>query len=399
MSIFEKPKKVLKKGYFLEGLDHNAQKYRKRRKKIVMTKFIYILRKRFRSIFCHQYMNVNSDKITSNYINDFYCEICDFKCCKKGDWNRHILTAKHIKLTIANEFNIKNKYECQFCNKTYESRNGIWKHSKICNTKIDDIMNVNNEPSDRQSLSIHKKKCAKFVETEETNNIKDELHIPNETMEILSLFKEQLNENKELRKMLIEQNKQLNETNNKLLLIAKERGPINSNNNNCNNKTFNLQVYLNETCKDAINLTDFVDSIKVQIKDLEKVGEKGYAEGISDIFINNLQQLNTHSRPIHCSDSKRETLYIKDENHWLKDDEEKTNLTKAIKQVANKNIKQISEWQKLHPKYKDPESKQNDKYMQIVLNSMSGSTNEEASKNYEKIIKNVIKETVIDKCL
>ena len=155
-------------------------------------------------------------------------------------------------------------------------------------------------------------------------------------------------------------------------------------------------MYLNETCKNAINLTDFVDSIKVQIKDLEKVGEKGYAEGISDIFISNLQQLNTHSRPIHCSDSKRETLYIKDAEQWTKD-EDKTVLTKAIKQVANKNIKQISEWQKLHPEYSDPESKQNDKYMKIVLNSMSGSTKEESNKNYEKIVKNVIKETIIAK--
>ena len=310
---------------------------------------------------------------TSKTPIQFVCETCDFKCSKKGDWNRHILTAKHKNIDILvkniDDATSKKHHTC-LCGKEYQYR---------------------------QSLSIHKKKCSKNFSTEETPKINDELHIPNETTEILALFKEQLNENKELRKMLIEQNKQLYETNNKLLLIAKERGPI-INNNNCNNKTFNLQVYLNETCKDAINLTDFVDSIKVQIKDLEKVGEKGYAEGISEIFINNLQQLKTHSRPIHCSDSKREILYIKDENHWTKDDEQKTTLTKAIKQVANKNIKQISEWQKINPKYKDPESKQNDKYMQIVLNSMSGSTNEEANKNYEKIIKNVIKETVIDKC-
>ena len=326
--------------------------------------------------------------ITSNYTmisNDFthktpikfVCENCDFATCNKKDFNRHIQTKKHINnvyqcVSIGKPQ--KTPYQC-ICGKIYKDNSGLWRHKKTCNN---------------------------FDKPEETNKIKDELHIPNETMEIIALFKEQINENKELRKILIEQNKQLHETNNKLLLIAKERGPINNSNNtnisNNNNKTFNLQVYLNETCKDAINLTDFVDSIKVQIKDLVNVGEKGYAEGISDIFINNLQQLNTHSRPIHCSDSKRETIYIKDAEQWTKDDEEKTTLTKAIKQVANKNIKQISEWQKLHPKYKDPDSKQNDKYMKIVLNSMSGSTNEEANKNYEKIIKNVIKETVIDKC-
>ena len=292
---------------------------------------------------------------TSNTPIQFVCEFCDFKCCKKGDWNRHLLTAKHKNIDIlvknVDDTTSKKHHTC-LCGKEYQHR---------------------------QSLSIHKKKCSKLVLTDDPIEITDEEHISNETTEILALFKEQLNENKELRKMLIEQNKQLYETNNKLLLIAKERGQI-INNNNCNNKTFNLQVYLNETCKDAVNLTDFVDSIKVQIKDLEKVGEKGYAEGISEIFINNLQQLNTHSRPIHCSDSKRETLYIKDENQWNKDDEQKTTLTNAIKQVANKNIKQISEWQKINPKYKDPESKQNDKYMKIVLNSMSGSTNEEANK-------------------
>ena len=315
-------------------------------------------------------MLTNFTSITST---QFVCESCDFKCCKKGDYNRHLLTRKHknvdISLTNIDNFTSKKHHTC-LCGKIYYHR---------------------------QSLSLHKKKCNKFIKMDETVEYKDEPSNSNETMEILAIFKEQLNENKALRQLIIDQNKQLQETNSKLILMSKENGNIIHNNNNCNNKTFNLQVYLNETCKDAINLTDFVDSIKVQIKDLERVGEKGYTEGISDIFINNLQQLNSHSRPIHCSDSKRETLYIKDDNQWKKEDEDKTTLTKAIKQVANKNIKQITEWQKLHPEYNDPDSKQNDKYMKIVLNSMSGSTKEEANKNYEKIIKNVIKETLIEK--
>lgn len=293
-------------------------------------------------------MGVSGDKITPKNIHKFYCEKCDFNCFKKNDWNRHISTLKHNKLTLANEFYTQKQYECQFCNKKYESRNGMWKHLKVCNKNMDNIIN-----SDKQI--------------------------------IMMLIKD----NSEFKNMMMEQQKSMIE------LI--KNGTNNTNISNSNNKTFNLQVYLNETCKDAINLTDFVDSIKVQIKDLEKVGEKGYVEGISEIFIHNLQQLNTHSRPIHCSDSKRETLYIKDAEQWKKEDEDKTTLTKAIKQVANKNIKQITEWQKLHPEYNDPDSKQNDKYMKIVLNSMSGSTKEEANKNYEKIIKNVIKETLIEK--
>jgi hypothetical protein len=181
--------------------------------------------------------------------------------------------------------------------------------------------------------------------------------------------------------------------------MAQDKGPTTITNcgNNNNNKTFNLQIYLNETCKDALNISDFVNQIQLTINDLEETGKLGYAEGISRVFLKNLNGMDSTSRPIHCSDSKRETLYIKDADQWHKEDETKPLLTKAIKQVANKNIKKITEWQKLHPEYNNPESKQNDKYIQIVLNSMSGSTKEEAEKNYEKIIKNVIKETVIDK--
>ena len=292
-----------------------------------------------------------SNDFTQKNPNQFTCKSCDFFSCNKKDFNRHIKTKKHtsnVSQWFSTEKTQKTPYQCS-CGRLYKDNSGLWRHKKRCNKIYTDITDINEEPSEFKITT--------------------------------KMFYDLLKQNNELQKSIIE--------------ISKEKPPII--NNNCNNKTFNLQVYLNETCKNAINLTDFVDSIKVQIKDLEKVGEKGYAEGISDIFISNLQQLNTHSRPIHCSDSKRETLYIKDAEQWTKDDECKTVLTKAIKQVANKNIKQISEWQKLHPEYSDPESKQNDKYMKIVLNSMSGSTKEESTKNYEKIVKNVIKETIIEK--
>ena len=292
-----------------------------------------------------------SNDFTQKKPNQFTCKSCDFFSCNKKDFNRHIKTKKHtsnVSQWFSTEKTQKTPYQCS-CGRLYKDNSGLWRHKKRCNKIYTDITDINEEPSEFKITT--------------------------------KMFYDLLKQNNELQKSIIE--------------ISKEKPPII--NNNCNNKTFNLQVYLNETCKNAINLTDFVDSIKVQIKDLERVGEKGYAEGISDIFISNLQQLNTHSRPIHCSDSKREILYIKDAEQWTKDDECKTVLTKAIKQVANKNIKQISEWQKLHPEYSDPESKQNDKYMKIVLNSMSGSTKEESTKNYEKIVKNVIKETIIEK--
>jgi hypothetical protein len=189
--------------------------------------------------------------------------------------------------------------------------------------------------------------------------------------------------------------KQNNELQKSIIELSKEKGTNIT--TNSNNNTFNLQVFLNETCKDAINLTDFINQIQVSISDLEETGKLGYAEGISKVFIKNLNDIDYNIRPLHCSDSKRETFYIKDDNHWFKDDDHKSNLTKAIKQVANKNIKKISDWQKLNPDYSDPESKKNDKYMNIVLNSMSGSSKEEADKNYEKIVKNISKEVIIEK--
>jgi hypothetical protein len=146
-----------------------------------------------------------------------------------------------------------------------------------------------------------------------------------------------------------------------------------------------------------MNIMDFVSQLQVGIKDLEDTGRLGFAEGISKIFINGLKQMDVSDRPIHCSDFKRETLYIKDKDQWSKDNEDKSVLTNAIKHVAHKNIKQISVWTKDHPEYNDSTSKQNDKYLKIVSESMSGSSQEETNKNYIKIIKNIVKETLIDK--
>jgi hypothetical protein len=146
-----------------------------------------------------------------------------------------------------------------------------------------------------------------------------------------------------------------------------------------------------------MNIMDFVNQLKVGIKDLEETGRLGFSEGISKIFINGLKDIDITDRPVHCSDFKRETLYIKDNNQWNKECDDKIILTNAIKHVAHKNMKQISEWTKDHPEYKDSESKQNDKYLKIVSESMSGSTEEESNKNYNKIIKNIVKEIVITK--
>jgi hypothetical protein len=172
---------------------------------------------------------------------------------------------------------------------------------------------------------------------------------------------------------------------------------VSNNTINSNNKTFNLQFFLNEQCKDALNIGEFVDSIKVQLSDLENTGRIGYVEGVSKILIKNLNELDVVKRPIHCSDLKREVIYIKDDNKWLKENEDKQVIKKAIKDVANKNIRQITEWASLNPDCKNSESKKNNQYLNIVMNSMSGGSNEEQHSNIEKIIKNITKSVIIEK--
>ena len=305
---------------------------------------------------------------------DFSCVFCCFETRNKKDYDRHILTAKHLKVTQCAQIGDAKKpqdYICSNCDKIYHSRNGLWKHKSNCVISKEIITHTDNP------------------------KISEEI--------ILSI----LSQNNNLQQLLIEQNNKLTEQHNKTLELASQiKGITNNNTNNTNNSHnttnnttnnhFNLQIYLNETCKDAVNLTDFIDSLHVKLKDLEETARLGYSEGVSRIFINGLNELEVNKRPIHCSDAKRETLYVKDKNEWTKDSD-KAKLTKAIKTVGKKNIHQISEWQKKYPEYNDPASRQNDKYLKMLCNAMNGSTDDEQEKNMEKIIRNITKEVVIEK--
>ena len=292
-----------------------------------------------------------------------YCEYCDFECSKQSNFIKHTTTSKHINrykmiqkdtnmiqkdtTMIQKDILITKKYKCD-CGKAFFYHSGLWRHKKTCidneYIEIEKMVTANNEPTDKELMML--------------------------------LIKE----NSEMKKMMME--------------IIKN-GTHNT--NNSHNKTFNLQFFLNEQCKDAINITDFVNSIQLQLEDLEETGRLGYVDGISRVVIKNLDDMNTHKRPIHCSDSKREILYIKDNNQWIKENENKDTMIKIIKQVANKNIKNIPEWVKAHPDCLNSESKQNDKYLKIVSNSMSGSTKEEQQNNINKIISKVAKRVIINK--
>jgi len=289
----------------------------------------------------------------------YSCNVCDFKCCKISNYNTHILTNKHKRLTNVDKENDKNapKFKCE-CGKEYNHR---------------------------QSLSIHKKKCniTTVTETNAETVDKDQL-----IMMLIKQNAELIKETTEFKHMMMDVIKTgtHNTTNN-----------TNNTHTNSHNKTFNLNFFLNETCKNALNITDFVSSIKVSLDDLENTGRQGYVEGISNIILQKLQNLNHYDRPIHCADNKREVLYIKNDNQWIKESEEKPLLTKAIKTIANENMKQIKTWREQNPECTDAESKKNNLYLKIVSNSMSGSDKEECDKNLNKIISNVAKETIIPK--
>jgi hypothetical protein len=242
------------------------------------------------------------------------------------------------------------------CGQIYYSRTTLWRHKKKCNIQI----------------------------------------IPTNIQHIDSqILLEVLKQNQEFQMFMLEQHKQVVE------MAMSANNIINTNcnntNTNNNNNTFNLQLFLNEKCKDALNINEFVDTIKMQLSDLENFAHVGYADGVSNIVIKGLNALGVHLRPIHCSDSKREVLYIKNNDEWIKETDEKPLIKNAIKKVAFKNIKQINEWVKENPACKDPRTKKYDEYNKIVMNSMSGVSEEEQQDNIDKIVKNVTKSVAIEK--
>ena len=341
-------------------------------------------------------------ELSSKIIEEYYCEKCNLKFTSLKLIETHYLTHKketNIILTTTNKNpqNVPPCFNCLYCayitsnKKDYCKHLITPKHKKLINTK--DLPNENPQKSQMDkiylckcgtsykhmsSLCKHKINC-KFIEKE--NNV-------NETTD------------KDLILLLIKEHTKLIEQNSELLEVIKNGtyNVINTNNNNTNsnNKTFNLQFFLNETCKDAMNIMDFIDSIKLQLSDLEKVGRLGYVEGISSIITSNLKALDVTQRPVHCTDKKRETLYIKDENKWEKEDEEKKKIRKAIKRVASKNARLLPKFKEAHPDCSKSVSKFSDQYNKIIVESMGGSGDNDVEKE-DKIIRNITNHTTINK--
>jgi len=298
-------------------------------------------------------MKQNETYLVQKSSEKFRCELCEYITCRKSQYNRHLTTNKHnVKQNETFETDLvqksSEKLQCT-CGIYFNSRTTLWRHKKICNFENNIILN-----KEEKSLS-----------------------------------------DKELIIMLVKQNTELMD-----MLKHNNSSQANHNTNslnNNNNKTVNLQFFLNETCKNAMNIMDFVDSIKLQLSDLEKVGEVGYTQGISNIITTNLKALDVTQRPVHCTDKKRETMYIKDQDKWEKEDDNKTMLRKAIKRVVNKNIKLLPQFREKYPEYSNSSSKLSDRYDKMVIEAMGGTGNNNIDKE-DKIIHNISKCVILDKC-
>jgi hypothetical protein len=304
-------------------------------------------------------------EIVGNQKNEksmYYCNVCDFQCNNKSNYEMHLLTKKHRNKINGEDTELK--YICSHCNKEYSNNSGLWKHKKIC---------VNNtcETSQEELKNT-------FTPN---NNITSEL--------VMDLIKQ----NKEFQTVLVEQNKELQ---NKLLELASNQTIVN-NNNTTNNNQFNLNFYLNETCKDAMNIVDFINSMKLTIDDFETTGRLGFVDGISRIFIKELKKIETEKLPIHCTDLKRETVYIKDNNTWEKENDEKKRLKWAIDSIGQLNFNLIQQWQEKFPECRENNTRENEKFFELAQVALGGRGKEQEDKFRDKIMKNVLKEVVLDK--
>ena len=301
------------------------------------------------------------DKSLGKKGENFYCQKCDYVTCDSWKYNRHMFTNKHKngekelqkddkKGEKGGENEDNNIFIC-CCGKQYAFRQGLWKHKKNCNYIINDVKKEN-----------------------EKGNNED-------------LIQYLINENKEFKNLILE--------------LAKKDSMSNSHNinnihTNSHNKTFNLQFFLNETCKDAMNMSDFINSLTLQLSDLENVGKLGFVDGISNIIIKNLEALDVEKRPVHCSDSKRETMYIKDHDKWEKDDSELKQMRELVRYVRDKNISMVNTWRDLYPECVKSDSKKTTQFNQIYMEAFGGEKGTKDEKEC-KIISKIAKSVVINK--
>jgi len=321
-----------------------------------------------KSIEDNQHDEINEKRIKRKQPT-YYCKCCNFTSKNKTDFSRHEKTSKHIGLSSNVSTNLINTqqspstqstYNCAKCNKEYKNRSGLWKHSQQC------------ESVNKPDVTTITKETAPPTQSQSPPTVSNEMIM-----------------------CLIQQNKELQTT---LIELAKEARTVNNTNNNTTtNNQFNLNVFLNEDCKNALNLQEFVDSINVTLEDFMETGRLGYMQGITRIMVDAVHKLDVTRRPFHCTDFKRETLYIKDKDTWEKANIEKTKLRNAITQVARKNLSMLSVWQNQNPNFVKINSPECEEFIRLSLGVVGSQYLDEQYKTEDKIVKNILREIVVDK--
>ncbi len=323
---------------------------------------------------------LNKKEALKEYL--YKCEECGFRCNKKSNYTNHISTRKHTILNVPiltdNDNDIDNdndqisvSFSCSKCDKQYKARNSLWYHQKKCTGS--------KQPASDDGSLADEKSSDKNMET----ILSDNTDFKKIILDVVKSNTELQHQNTELQKKILEVCQINNTVNNNINTI------------NSHNKTFNLQFFLNEQCKDAMNMSEFVNSFELKLEDLESVGELGYVEGITKLFVDKLNSMDVYKRPIHCSDAKREILYIKEDDRWERELRSNPKLRKAIKTISFKNMKLAPLWSDTYPDSKSSESSLNDVYMNIIIQSTGGSG--DISISEDKIIKRIAKEIVIEK--
>ena len=329
--------------------------------------------------------------LQSKSTKHYYCDICEYKTDNKSNWNKHILTRKHkIKQIEQNHEDVRTTI-CKYCDRTFKSRSGLWYHEKKCKTSNHKLI-----------TTTHKKDKSECIDNKEHNeNLQDHNsenndllstkteEINNETDSYKDLITSLIKQNKDIQDAMLKQQEQYSKQLNEIL------PKVGNNTYNTTNKV-NMNIFLNEHCKDAYNLMDFVHSLKLQLDDLENTGKYGFVEGMTNIFVKALHNMEVTKRPIHCTDLKREVLYVKENNEWEKEDHSKKNIVKAIDYVRDHNLIQLQQWAKLNPECTDINHSKSDDYRSLITNCIGG-IDKEQDNNVNKVIKNVAKEVYIDK--
>lgn len=286
----------------------------------------------------------------------YSCNKCEYVTTNRKDYGKHLTTRKHM---LAVEGLTINRLVCPYCAKTYKHQSSMCKHKKVCDKR--GAVVVDGDGGDD------------LIELLKTQN-----QIQKDYIDLLSKQKEdQLKELTSMFMKLVEENKEM--------IKMATKMPGNVVNNTINNK-ISINVFLNEYCKNAMTLRDFIESIRITMDDLFRTNNLGYSAGISDIIIRSLSELGSNQRPIHCSDQKRLQFYIKEENRWNKDNGDKMNT--AINKIAHKHILKMKEWEKEHPNWLNNEQ-ESEQYMKMLHNLMGGENEEEQTKNAREIMKNI----------